>query len=159
MKSALSISYLVDVPQYTDTAAAWLFADRSHYYPQETSSDAGQKVQGFLNKGKIPFALVAHDGNEAAGMVCLVKNNAPPAFAQLSPWLAGLVVAPKYQGLGVEAALLAQVITEARTVGCSEIFVWTEDDKDWYQQQGWKLVGTTIFGRRYVVAMRLDLAK
>jgi N-acetylglutamate synthase-like GNAT family acetyltransferase len=78
---------------------------------------------------------------------------------KLTPWLAALVVAPNYRGQGLEAALLDQAVLKARESGCVELFTWTDSDKDWYQQMGWQVAGTTIFGRRYVGVMRLDLAK
>jgi GNAT superfamily N-acetyltransferase len=156
MNSAYSIDFLFDLPQHVETSAAWIYADRTHYYPQETRADALQKARSCLNKGEIPFALVAHNGAEPAGMVCLLKNNAPPNFAQLTPWLASLYVDPRFRGQGLEAALLTRAIAEVKLLGYTALYLWTDDEKDWYRHQGWQLVGTTIFGRRYVVVMRFD---
>ena len=157
MNSSYSIAALADFPQYIEACASWLYADRSHYYPQETKADALEAVRSCLNRGSIPFALVVHDGSQAMGTIFLVKKDAPPAFHQLTPWLTSPLIAPQFRGQGLEAALQSRAIAEAKALGCVELFHWTEDEKEWYQQQGWQLVGTTIFGRRYVVALRLDL--
>lgn len=157
MNLAFSISYLADFSQYVETAAAWVLADRGHFYPLETIEDARQRVRGSLGKAEIPFTLIALDGIEAAGIVSVVNNNAPPGYDKGSLWLASLFVVQRYRGRGLETALLSRAVVEAKALDCTELYTWTDSDKDWYQQQGWQVAGTTIFGRRYVGVLRLDL--
>jgi GNAT superfamily N-acetyltransferase len=157
MNTAFTIAYLADHNQHLETAADWVLAERSHFYPFETIDDARQRVQDSLGRAEIPFTLIALDGNEAAGIVSVVRNNAPPGYYKGSLWLASLLVAQRYRGVGLEAALLNRAIVEAKALNCAELYTWTDSDKDWYQQQGWQVAGTTIFGRRYVGVLRLDL--
>jgi GNAT superfamily N-acetyltransferase len=157
MNSSFIITYLANNRQHVETVSAWVLADRKHFYPLETIDDARQRVQASLNSNEIPFTLIALAGGEATGMVSVMKNNAPPGYDKGAFWLASLFAAPEHRGQGLEKALLNRAILEARALSCGELYTWTDSDKDWYQQQGWQVAGTTIFGRRYVGVLRLDL--
>lgn len=148
---------LADVPRYLETISAWVHADRQHSYPRETLSGTIQVFRDRCNTDRIPLSLVALAGDQPAGTISLVKDDAPPGFSSLSPWMASMVVASPFRGQGLEVNLMNQIFSHARSLGYAEIYAWTDDDKTWYHQQGWTIAGTTIFGRRYVGVFRFDL--
>lgn|GEM_PF-6178847 len=152
-----SIDYLVDCPQHAEQAAAWVLADRANFYPFETQADARRRIEDSLHRGAAPFFLVVHTGAEPAGIVGVLKQNAPPGYEKLTPWLANLYVAQRFRGQGLEVGLIERALEEARQQGFHEIYTWTDSDKEWYQALGWQVTGTSIFGRRYVGILRWDL--
>ena len=59
---------------------------------------------------------------------------------QWSPWLAGVVVAPERRRLGIGAALVERVITEARTLGFPALYLYTLSTEQYYTRQGWRFI-------------------
>ena len=159
MEEVYRLVFLADFPDYAPATAALVLAERKHFYPMETQADAMQRVSPCINNHGPAFMLLALSGQELAGIVCVLKHSAPPGYEQLTPWLASLVAVPKHRGQGLESLLLNRAVLEAKARGSVELYTWTDSDKDWYQQQGWQVTGTTIFGRRYVGVLRKDLTK
>ncbi|HTV70295.1 MAG TPA: GNAT family N-acetyltransferase [Rhizobiaceae bacterium] len=91
--------------------------------------------------------LIAGDGFEAAfvcevdghavGSCLFVRHELDPVH-ELTPWLAGLVVAPAFRRRGIGAQLVEAVEKHARRVGCSELYLYTDEVEPFYAKLGWE---------------------
>lgn len=86
-------------------------------------------------------ALVARIGDAPIGSVLMVRHELESPHS-LSPWLAGLVVAPKHRRRGIGAALVRAVETHAATVGVNDLYLYTWQSRDFYAARGWTEVET-----------------
>jgi GNAT superfamily N-acetyltransferase len=84
-------------------------------------------------------ALIATRGGVAAGTCLLVSSEIDPVHA-VSPWLAGLYVAPEHRRFGVGTALVRAVEDQARARGHSRLYLYTDDARPFYERLGWKTV-------------------
>lgn len=153
----LVISYLADFPQYLDGIAAWSFEEWGHYFPDETLLDFIRDYQSYLAKDRIPLAVVAHTGREAAGAACLFSNDSLPGFDHLTPWLAAVYVAREFRRQGIGQALVERIVSEAKRLGTAKLYLWTASEAPWYQKQGWRTIATTMFLGHLIDVMELDI--
>lgn len=88
----------------------------------------------------LPLTLLALDNDDALlGSASLVADDMDGA-APWSPWLANVLVAETARGRGVGQALTAAIVTQARAMGFAELFLFTEDQQDFYARRGWTLL-------------------
>lgn len=108
--------------------------------------------------------LIAGDGFEAAfvceideqavGSCLFVRRELDPAH-DLTPWLAGLVVAPAFRRRGIGGQLVKAVEDHARSVGCSALHLYTDEAETFYAGLGWKAaVRFTVDGEPSVLMTR-----
>lgn len=92
--------------------------------------------------------LLRGDGYEAAFVVevdgrpvgtCLFVRQEIGALHQVTPWLAGLVVASPFRRLGLGRSLVGAVETHAAKVGCGKLHLYTEDAEPFYRALGWSV--------------------
>lgn len=96
---------------------------------RELAADQSQQV-----------AIIAFCGGEPAGTCLLVTSEIDPLH-DVSPWLAGLYVAPEYRGRGVGRTLVAAIEEQARARGFQRIYLYTDDGEvPYYQTLGWNAV-------------------
>jgi GNAT superfamily N-acetyltransferase len=63
----------------------------------------------------------------------------------LSPWLAGVFVAPGHRRRGVGAALVERVVQEARALGIPRLYLYTTGSGALYFRLGWSVVEHTFY--------------
>ncbi|MCP3465459.1 GNAT family N-acetyltransferase [Bradyrhizobium sp. CCGUVB23] len=94
-------------------------------------------------------ALIAKRGTVPVGTCLLVPSEIAPNH-QVSPWLAGLFVAPEHRRHGAGAVLVRAIEAQAHLRGFARIFLYTISAAGFYQRLGWDLVEHTDwkgFGR------------
>jgi predicted N-acetyltransferase YhbS len=93
-------------------------------------------------------ALVAKQGGVPVGTCLLVPSEIEPNHP-VSPWLAGLFVAPEHRRLGAGAVLVRAIEAQARLRGFGRIFLYTISAAGFYTRLGWDVVEHTAWkGRR-----------
>lgn len=88
------------------------------------------------------IALVAMCDGVPAGTCLLVRSEIDPNH-QVTPWLAGLFVAPGSRRQGAGAALVHAIENEARRRGHRRLFLCTDDAADFYHRLGWRVIDHT----------------
>jgi predicted N-acetyltransferase YhbS len=82
------------------------------------------------------LALIALCNGEPAGTCLLAPKEIEPCH-DLTPWLAGLYVAPEFRKRGVGAALVHAIEDAARQRGHRSVYLYTDDAEPFYARLGW----------------------
>jgi GNAT superfamily N-acetyltransferase len=85
-------------------------------------------------------ALIALCDGVPAG-TCLLVTSEIDSLHDVSPWLAGLYVAPEYRRRGVGRSLVAAIEEQARARNTPRIYLYTDDSEvPYYRILGWAAV-------------------
>lgn len=154
----MEIKYVADCPQHLEITAFWCFREWHELYPDESVEDVIEDYKGYLNRGKIPTALVAVDENDTPlGTACFLAEDELPGFEYLTPWIGAVYVDPPYRSRKIGRLLLEKIFEDARKEGFEKIHIWTHEAKNWYSKMGWFEINTTIFGGYKVSVMQYNL--
>ncbi|MFL9499101.1 GNAT family N-acetyltransferase [Rhodopseudomonas palustris] len=121
-----------------------------------SAADELASLQAFVAEPTDQVALMAmHDG-QPAGTALLARSEIAPVH-DVTPWLAGLYVAPAHRRHGVGAALVRAIEGQARQRGHRRLFLYTTDAADYYQRLGWGTVDRARWNGANTVLMAIDL--
>jgi GNAT superfamily N-acetyltransferase len=84
-------------------------------------------------------ALVARSNGVPAGTCLLVQSELAPCHP-LSPWLAGLYVAPEHRCQGVGRALVRAIEDQAWQRRHCRLYLYTDNAIGYYEQLGWTVI-------------------
>ena len=101
-------------------------------------------LEAFAADPALGVALIARRNGVAAGTCLLVESEIEPNH-DVSPWLAGLFVAPEHRKAGVGRVLVRAIEDEARLRGFARLFLYTTAAAGFYEQLGWELVERTTW--------------
>ena len=82
------------------------------------------------------IALLADVGGTPAGTCLLARREIDPAH-DLTPWLAGLFVAPAFRKQSIGSALVAAIEGHGRKAGCRRLHLYTNSAEAFYARLGW----------------------
>ena len=153
----IKIVNLAECPQYLPVCANWFF--------NEWDKQKGRTIDEILYRTKhtvcrsgIPQIHVALDKDLPVGMFS-IWNNDLVNRQDLSPWLAGLYVAPDYRGRGVGRSLQQKCIETARECGYEKLYLYTEHE-NYYEKTGWEFMETApLHGGEFVRIYQFDIKK
>lgn len=98
-------------------------------------------MRALLDSDSAEAAFVARIDGMAVGSVLLVRRELEPAH-DLTPWLAGLVVAEPHRGGGIGSALVGAVERRAAAAGFGALYLYTWESRGFYSRLGWEQVET-----------------
>lgn len=164
MQTSFFFAYLADYPQSIPTIAAWLHQEWHAFYPGETEVQIAAELETHLNRDRLPLTIVAltPDASQVRliGTVTLMhgKTEAPPDYADWSPWLASLYVIPAARGAGMGRLLIQRALQEADRLNLPQVYLWTEQAKlaRWYARQGWQTIAHSQFQQQPIQIMRYN---
>jgi predicted N-acetyltransferase YhbS len=110
-----------------------------------------------LLDGRFEIALVAELGGVVVGSGLFIRQELEPAH-DLTPWLAGLVVAPERRGRGIGRSLVRAVEAHALSAGAAELYLYTWEAKDFYAALGWQAIETFRQNGQPMMLMSRQLA-
>jgi predicted N-acetyltransferase YhbS len=122
-------------PEDIDAVVALRFAEFFAGTKRTPREDA-DGLRRIIEAAAFDRALVAEIGGTIVGTVLLVAEELEPAH-DVSPWLAGLVVAPDHRGQGIGAALVRAIEAEAAALACPFLYLYTGDAEPFYAAAGW----------------------
>lgn len=96
-----------------------------------------------LNTDKIPFILVAIDGNNWVGTGSLWEKDLDKR-PDLEPWIAGVYVKEEFRGKGIATKLISKVLEIAKKLGYKKIYLHTEEAMGLYKKLGWTKLEESI---------------
>lgn len=134
----MNIDYLADYPEYIQTIAPWVLDHWGDLLQGETLVDRIAKLKKHCNKTDLPLALVAHENGKAYGTAALRIHDLDDR-TELTPWLGGVFVGLPYRRQGIGESLCQAIENTAfNLVGETELYLFTLDQKHWYQKMGWE---------------------
>lgn len=141
-------------PDVVDTLAAWHHAEWGELMATWSLEDARRELREHVEASAgYPTTLVALDEDgRILGSVSLVATDAPE-FAEYTPWLASLYVAPSARGAGVGSALVRAIVEHAHRLGFATLYLFTPGSPQIYLNCLWREQGTLRLGASDVVLM------
>ena len=103
-----------------------------------------RSLEAFASDRRRQVALVAKRNGVAVGTCLLVPSEIEPNH-DVSPWLAGLFVAPEHRTRGAGRALVRAIEQQARLRGFARLFLYTIDAAGFYEKLGWEVVERTFW--------------
>ncbi len=135
----MKIVNLTAAPEHIPTIAAWHQAQWGYLNPGESVETRIEKMRRYLKGAVMPVMYICVDGAQLIGTAALVESDMD-SHPELSPWLASVYVKPDYRKQGVGAALVNRVVSEAKALDHSPLYLFTPDQARFYQNLGWQFI-------------------
>jgi GNAT superfamily N-acetyltransferase len=148
----VTIDYLRNVPEHTETIAKWIFETFPHEFETTTFEEWLEVVK---HPERVTF--VALENGQPLGTASLDFEDLPPRD-DLTPWLASVYVLPEARSRGLGAKLVAAVEQEATVKGFKQIYLHTSDRAEFYAKRGWQVLVTVEYWRKINTVMVKYLA-
>lgn len=153
-----SIVSTSDRPDLVPVTARWrweaFFRDAGK--PFDPVLEAAERTAA--SAAPVPRTLVLLVDDEPVGTASLTAHDLDER-PDLTPWLAGVFVAPHARGRGHAARLIAAVEREARAASISTLWLYTNTAERIYARAGWRTVETVQHGGKPFALMRRDLSR
>lgn len=111
-------------------------ADAFSHVLERTAQAEQNSLEAFTCDQNDQVALVASRDGVLAG-TCLLVRSEPEPVHPVSPWLAGLYVAPEHRRHGIGAALVRAIEDQARQRGSRRLYLYTRHAAAYYRRLGW----------------------
>jgi GNAT superfamily N-acetyltransferase len=137
------ISDLRQRPAFFDTIAdrVWRAWWRSSGVPLERVSNS---LAEMMNGDPIPFAIVAHDGNEFLGSTLGIASDLADR-PQYSPWVAAVWVEPRHRLKQVGRSLVGHAAQACFARGFERIYLCSAATRrNFYTRQGWAPIEESV---------------
>jgi N-acetylglutamate synthase-like GNAT family acetyltransferase len=142
--TAVTVEYLADHRELIPAVARWYHMEWGHLRPGETVEDRAARVEQACGHCEIPTVFVSLADDELLGAASLIEHDVSTR-PDLSPWLAGVFVAPEKRRRGVGTALVKRVLQEARALRIPRLYLYTTGSGALYFKLGWSVVERTLY--------------
>jgi predicted N-acetyltransferase YhbS len=115
-----------------------------------------EQLVEFVAKQDYEIALLAEAGGRPAGTCLFVRNEIDPVH-DLTPWLAGLYVAPEFRNRSIGSELVAAIESHARQAGCKRLQLYTSGAEAYYARLGWRVSERFPWDGKPFALMQRDL--
>ncbi len=151
----MNIAYLADHPHVVSVLAEWFYQEWAYLHPDRTQADVERIIAERVNRDRVPLALVAFEGDELIGTVCLKVHEMDRH--DLTPWLAGLYVAKPWRRRGIGATLVAAIEKTARDLGLNRLYLYTPEAEHFYSKLQWQVRERTVYNGYPVAIMQKEI--
>ena len=148
----MKIDYLADHPEFLRTLAEWQHGEWGHLRPGDSVEARMARLRNFSECDRIPLTVVAHDDGELLGSASLIPHDMDTRM-ELTPWLAGVFVAPAHRRRGIGAALVRRVMAEAGRLSVPVLYLYTVHSEKFYASLGWSLQEHSTYHGHDIVIM------
>ncbi|MEN0035580.1 MAG: GNAT family N-acetyltransferase [Cellvibrio sp.] len=152
----MKIINLAQAPEHIPTIAAWHHAQWGYLNPGGTLETRIEKMQRYLKGAAIPAMYICVDGKQVVGTAALVESDMD-SHPELSPWLASVYVNPDYRNRGVGAALVKRIVSEAKALGHSPLYLFTPDREKFYRDLGWQFIAHEPYRGSNATLMKIEI--
>ena len=98
------------------------------------------------------LTVVAHENGEVRGSASLIPHDMDTRM-ELTPWLAGVFVAPEHRRRGIGAALVRRIMAEASRLNVPVLYLYTVHSETFYADLGWSLQEHTTYREQNIAIM------
>ncbi len=135
----MHIDYLINHELLIPELARMHFAEWSYLRPEETLEGRTARLRSCCGHHSIPTVVVALSGSTLCGSAMLVQHDMVTR-PDLTPWLAGVYVAPAYRNRGCGSELVGRIEEEAASVGVASLYLYTTSAESFYARRGWTVL-------------------
>ena len=154
----MKIDYLAEHPTFIPTLSKWFLREWRDFYGDKTWEDVAETFYRRLNKGAVPMALVAFEGERPSGTVSLLAESISTR-KHLTPWLGGLYVREEERGHGLGRQLIEAAVGEASKLGIEQLFIGLRKAEGYYLKLGWEVVERMNYYGAEITIMQLNLRR
>ncbi len=137
MVEALRIEYLADCPEVLSQLEKWFLQEWAPYYGPDGPGDAADDLRSSCNRRALPITLVALKGDELCATGAL-KAESVETHKHLGPWVAALLVTPKYRRQGIRGQLVDVLEDLARELGFKQLYYGADVADRYLDRNGWE---------------------
>jgi N-acetylglutamate synthase-like GNAT family acetyltransferase len=148
----MKIAYLADHPEFLRTLAEWQHGEWGHLRPGDTVEARMVRLGGSEEPDRIPLTVVAHENGEVRGSASLIAHDMDTRM-ELTPWLAGVFVAPEHRCRGIGAALVRRIMAEAGRLNVPVLYLYTVHSENFYAGLDWSLLEHTTYREQHIAIM------
>jgi len=153
----MKVSYLADHEDLITDVARLNFKEWGHFRPGDTVEARAVRLKTCCGKRQVPSVVVGILDSKACGAAMLLANDME-SRPQLGPWLAGVVVSSDHRGRGIGTALVQAIVSEAESLGISQLFLHTQSSQSLYARLGWVEIERCEYQGIEVTIMRRQLS-
>jgi GNAT superfamily N-acetyltransferase len=150
------IDYLADHLEFVHTLAQWHHKEWAYLRPGDSLEAREARLRAACGHEEIPTIFVALSHNTLLGSAMLIEHDMETRM-ELSPWLAGVFVAPEHRRHGIGSALVRRVVECATTLGVRRLYLYTPSAERLYSQLGWSPLERTSYQGADVMVMSYDV--
>ena len=97
------------------------------------------------------------DGQEVVASIALCDFDDFEEFRQYKPWIAAFVVREDLRGTGIGSQVLQLIEKKAVDYGITQVYLWTEESKDFYARRGYIFMHVLNKSNRVINLMQKKL--
>lgn len=111
-----------------------------------------------LGPDPLPMTMIAQDrSGQVLGCVSLVRYKSALAPGAIRLWLSNLYVDSNHRRQGLGHQLMLNVLEQARQQHASEVWLFTDQQSDYYRARGWRDAGNAKLGAGSVNIMKIEI--
>jgi GNAT superfamily N-acetyltransferase len=151
----MQIGYLADRQDFIPTLAQWHHDEWAYLRPGDSVEARVTRLRECCGRREIPTVVIAFTEDTLLGSAMLVAHDMG-THMDLSPWLAGVFVAPEQRRQDIGAALVQRIIGEATALGVQRLYLYTATAEHFYLRLGWSLVAHSSYRGANVAVMSYE---
>ena len=153
----MQIGYLIDHQDFIPGLARWHHDEWAYLRPGSSVEARIARLRSCCGHREIPTVVVSFSDSTLLGSAMLVAHDMDTRM-ELSPWLAGVFVAPDHRRHGIGAAMVRRVIDDATALGVRRLYLYTPNTEQFYSRLGWSPIERTSYRGVDVVVMSYECA-
>lgn len=154
----MNYAYLSQNEELILTISTWVFNEWGKHNSESTLEKVVTAFTARAESKVMPLTIVAFDdqGNPV-GTASLTVNDMK-SHPELTPWLGSVFIAPEARGKGIASELCRRIETEAKRLGHSRLYLFTDSAQKLYAKMGWTHKADEVYRDLNVSIMELDLS-
>jgi len=149
---AHALSWALDL--WGERALNYSRQDWVKFYSPSTES----KYESWESNGQ-ELIFLGYRGEELVGTIALVDFDDLEEFRHLKPWIAAFIVNPDSRGQGIGSQILSMLEAKAASFGIEALYLWTEDQSEFYNKRGYRILTSSKLGNLEIKIMQKSLVK
>jgi len=155
----MEIQYLTDRRTALPTIAAWYFDQWSDRIPENSVEEVSRRLEKYLNRDKIPLAVVAVDQDSLLG-VGQLKYYEMDIYPLKEHWIGGVFVPSEHRGKGIATRIVTRLTDIALSMDVNTLYLQTEHlNGGLYTHLGWNPVERVVYKGQEVLVMEKQLGE
>ena len=147
---------LKQYPKHLFEIAQWHFEEWGEFYPDSDLNEFKQDLEESLSDNDIPQTWILIEDGQVHGSASILAQDMN-INTDLSPWLANIYIRASKRGQGLGFQFVRDVLLDAKARGLGRLYLFTEDQRRFYQRLGWQVLKQDVYQDKTVDIMTIDL--